>query len=135
MAFDRERYQGLAGLRRAMRAFLAASEAISRAGGVTAQQYQALLVIGCEPAPLTMKDLSEQLLLSHHAAVQMVDRLGKAGLVARAPSLSDRRSVLLKLTPQGEGLLDRLASRHLDEILKQEPQLTASLKRLRQAAG
>ena len=135
MTFDRERYLGLAGLRYAMRRFLAASEAISRNGGVTAQQYQALLAIGCGPEALTMKDLAEQLLLQSHAAVQMVNRLEKAGLVTRSPSLSDGRSVLLKLAPEGEALLDRLADQHLAEMLKQEPQLTESLRRLKQTTG
>jgi hypothetical protein len=77
-----------------MRRFLAASEAISRAAGVTQQQYQALLAIQAwSPEAMTMKDLADQLLLTHHAAVQLVNRLTKAGRAARAPSPSDGRSV------------------------------------------
>lgn len=131
MSFDRERYLGLADFRHALRRFLAASERISRAGGVTAQQYQALLAIGCGPESLAMKDLAEQLLLKSHAAVQMVNRLAAQGLVERRPSPLDGRSVLLQLTAKGGGLLDRLAGEHLAEMLKQEPQLARSLKRLK----
>ncbi len=134
MRFDPERYAGLAGFRLALRHFLAASEAISRAGGVTAQQYQALLAIGCGPDAMTMKDLAEQLLLQQHAATQMVDRLQKAGLVDRAPSPTDGRSVVLTLTDAGGRLLAELAEQHLAEMLKQEPQLSRSLRRLKQSA-
>ena len=134
MQFDPERFAGLAGFRLALRHFLAASEAISRASGVTAQQYQALLAIGCGPDPMTMKDLAEQLLLQQHAATQMVDRLQKAGLVDRDPSPTDGRSVVLTLTGAGKGLLSDLAERHLAEMLKQEPHLTRSLRRLKQTA-
>ena len=134
LAFDVQRYQGLAGFRMALRQFLAVSEVISRAAGVTAQQYQALLAIGCGPEAMTMKDLAEQLLLQPHAAVQMVDRLAKAGLVERSPSPTDGRSVLLTLTAAGERLLELLAEQHLREMLKQEPHLSKSLRRIRQSA-
>ena len=133
LAFDAQRYQGLASFRSALRQFLASSEVISRAGGVTAQQYQALLAIGCGPDPMTMKDLAEYLLLQPHAAVQMVNRLAKAGVVERSPSPTDGRSVLLTLTTAGETLLESLAEQHLREMLKQEPHLSKSLRRIRQA--
>jgi len=117
-----------------LRHFLAASEAISRASGITAQQYQALLAIGCGPDPMTMKDLAEHLLLQQHTATQMVDRLEKAGLVDRAPSPTDGRSVVLTLTEAGAVLLADLAEQHLVEMLKQEPQLSRSLRRLKPGA-
>ena len=135
MALDRDRYQGLAGFRHALRGFLAASEIICRAGGVTAQQYQTLLAIGCGTAEMTMKELAEQLLLQPHTAVQLIDRMEKANLVKRSPSPSDGRSVLLTMTPFGESLLEDLASQHLEELLKQEPLLAKSLRRLKQSGG
>ncbi|HEY3889551.1 MAG TPA: MarR family transcriptional regulator [Caulobacteraceae bacterium] len=132
MTLDSEHYQGLAGFRQALRRFLAASEAISRRAGVTQQQYQAMLAVRTWPsASMTMKDLSEQLLLTHHAAVQQVNRLAKAGLVERTPSSTDRRSVHLKLSPDGAALIDALAAQHLEEIQRQEPQLARSLRQLR----
>lgn len=135
MGLDPEWYDALAGFRSALRRFLAGSEAISREAGVTPQQYQAMLAIRTRPgASMAMKELAEQLLLTHHAAVQMVDRLAKAGLASREASTADRRLVLLKLTPKGEELLDRLAARHLEVILHQEPPLTAALKDLRRMA-
>jgi DNA-binding MarR family transcriptional regulator len=65
--------------------------------------------------------------------VQLVDRLVEAGLARRAPSRTDRRSVLVKLTANGEALLDTLAGQHLQELLRQEPLLSKSLRRLRAA--
>jgi DNA-binding MarR family transcriptional regulator len=80
---------------------------------------------------MSMKDLAEQLLLTHHAAVQLVNRLSRSGLAQRTASAEDRRSVLLTLTPKGEALLDDLAGRHLEQMLRQEPALSASLRRLK----
>jgi DNA-binding MarR family transcriptional regulator len=129
---DQEHYKGLAGFRFALRQFIAASEAINRGAGITQQQYQAMLAIKTWPfEAMSMKDLAEQLLLAHHAAVQMVDRLAKSGLAERIPSLEDRRSVLLRLTSKGTSLLDELAEKHLAEMLRQEPMLSSSLRRLK----
>ena len=132
MASESERYVGLAGFRYALRRFLAASEAISRQAGVTPQQYQALLAIKAWPGEaMAVKDLADQLLLTHQAAVQMLDRLSRAGLAEREPSSEDRRSVIIRLTPKGEALVSDLAAQHLEAMLGQEPLLTESLQRLR----
>jgi DNA-binding MarR family transcriptional regulator len=135
MQLNDEQLNGLAGFRSALRSFIAASEAISRTAGITQQQYQAMLVIKTRPSEaMPIKELAEQLLMTHHAAVQLVDRLTKAGLAQRSPSAEDRRSVILSLTPLGETLLDELAVKHLDEMQRQEPQLTKSLHQLRRIA-
>ncbi len=133
MTVDRELYRGLAGFRFALRQFLAASEVISRRRGITPQQYQAMLSIAAwDGDTMSVKDLSEQLLLTHHAAVQLIDRTAKAGLVQRTHSTVDRRSVNLTLTGKGEALLETLAAEHLEQMLQREPQLSQSLSRLRQ---
>ena len=129
---DSECYQGLAGFRLALRRFLAAAEQISKAAGVTQQHYQALLAIKTWPSQtMTIGDLAEQLLLTHHAAVQLVDRMSQAALVRRAPSPADGRIVHVQLTPRGATLVDALAVQHLHEVLRQEKALTNSLRRLR----
>lgn len=130
-----EQFKGLAGFRLALRQFVAASEVINRDGGITQPQYQALLVIKThEDGPLSVGALAEQLLLTHHAAVQMVDRLAKAGLAVRTRSEQDRRTVHVALTDAGAALLDSLAALHLKEMLRLEPELTRSLKRLKGVA-
>ena len=62
-------------------------------------------------------------------------RLAGAGWVERRQSGSDRRSVFVALTGEGRSLLERLAADHLNEVLRQEPLLAESLKRLRQLGG
>ena len=132
MPLDPERMEGLAGFRFALRRFLSASEQISRDAGVTPQQYQAMLAIRTKAdGPMSMKELAEQLLLTHHAAVQLVDRLSKAGLAVRERSAEDRRSVWLKLSARGDELLDDLAGQHLEAMLHQEPLLSRSLRQLK----
>ncbi|PKA39899.1 MarR family transcriptional regulator [Rhizobium sullae] len=128
-------YEGLAGVRLAMRRFLAFSEATLTAAGMTSQQYQALLVIKVAPnSEITMGGLAKQMLLQPNGAVQLVDRLASIGLVERTPSSKDKRSVLVGLTPKGARLLEDLARHHLREMLSHEPLLAESLQRLRRLA-
>jgi DNA-binding MarR family transcriptional regulator len=130
---DSTLYEGLAGFRSILRRFLAFSEAATREAGVTPGQYQALLVIKVYPTGAIMiRELAGQMLLQHHGAVQLVDRLVRMGLVARRQSTTDRRSVLVILTAKGSKLLERLASAHSKELLRHEPLLAESLRRLRQ---
>jgi DNA-binding MarR family transcriptional regulator len=135
MPLNAEQFSGLAGFRLALRRFLATSEALNREAGITQQQYQAMLAIKTRAVDaMPMKELAGQLLLTHHAAVQLVNRLATAGLAERSASDEDRRSVLLTLTAAGETLLDELAGKHLGEMQRQEPLLTQSLRRLKQIA-
>ena len=135
MAHDSSPFRGLSGFRYALRRFLAASEEISRAAGVTAQQYQVLLAIRAADDQLTIRALADQLLLTHHAAVQMIDRLTRAQLAERTPSPRDRRAVLLRLTDRGEALVGELAARHLAELLRHEPLIRSSLDQLKALAA
>ena len=132
MALDRSQYEGLAAFRYALRQFLAFSEAATQEAGVTARQYQALLVIKTQPrGEVMVRVLAERMLLQHNGAVQLIDRLVSAGLVERKHSPIDARSVLVAMTAKGSKLLEQLASNHINELLKHEPLLAESLKRLR----
>jgi DNA-binding MarR family transcriptional regulator len=133
MRQDDSIYDGLAGFRFALRQFLAFSEVIAAAAGVTSRQYQAMLVIKTHPErAISIKALAEQMLLLPNGAVQLVDRLAAAELVERRPSPTDGRSVLVSLTAKGAQLLEQLAADHARELLDQEPLLAESLRRLRQ---
>ncbi|CAN7705644.1 MULTISPECIES: MarR family winged helix-turn-helix transcriptional regulator [Neorhizobium] len=125
-------YGALAGFRLALRRFLALSEAALAEAEVTSQQYQAMLVIKTAVGGrIMMRELSEQMLMHPHGAVQLVDRLSLAGLANRTPSENDRRSVLIGLTPRGEGLLEALARIHVQGLLANQPLLVESLSKLR----
>ncbi|MGO8036737.1 MarR family winged helix-turn-helix transcriptional regulator [Rhizobium leguminosarum] len=129
-------YEGLAGVRLAMRRFLAFSEATLADAKVTSQQYQAMLVIKTSVArQIAVRDLAEQMLIQHHGAVQLVDRLSAAGLVERIPSAEDKRSVLVALTSAGDHVLEMLATIHLQGMLTHEPLLAESLSQLRRLAS
>lgn len=125
-------YEGLAAFRLALRRFLAFSETATAAAGVTSQQYQALLVIKTHEGAVMVREFAEHMLLQPHGAVQMIDRLAAAGLVERAHSPTDGRSVLVSLTPKGSRVLADLAGQHVEALLAQEPLLAESLARLRQ---
>jgi DNA-binding MarR family transcriptional regulator len=55
--------------------------------------------------------------------VGLVDRLTRARLLRRTPSASDRRRVELRLTAQGEKMIERLSSIHLRELRQLGPEL------------
>jgi DNA-binding MarR family transcriptional regulator len=129
---SREDFEELANFRLALRRFLAFSERASRIAGISAQQYQAMLVIRARAAPaMSIKDLAEQMLLLPNGAVQLVDRLAQAGLAERLPSDADRRSVLVALTAEGELVTARLALDHYAELIRHKPLLAESLSHLR----
>jgi DNA-binding MarR family transcriptional regulator len=127
-----EFYEGLAGFRLAMRRFLTLSGAALAEADVTSQQYQAMLVIKtAKDGRVTMRELSEQMLMQRHGAVQLVDRLSAAGLVERMPSEIDKRSVLIGLTPKGAQVLQALAKIHVEGLLANQSLLVESLSKLR----
>jgi DNA-binding MarR family transcriptional regulator len=116
---SRTDYEGLAAFRHALRRFLAFSEANARAAGLTAQQQQALLSIkGGYPGrdEITIGELADHLLLKNHSAVELVDRLVKAGFVTRSRSPQDHRRICVRITPAGEVVLGRLAGANLAEL-------------------
>lgn len=129
-----EDYATLAAFRRALRRFMAFSEEAARASGLTAQQHQAILAIRGHKGgePLTIGELAEHLLLRHHSAVELVDRLARAELVTRVPSEHDRRAVLVGLTPKAERILEQLSAIHLDELRRGRGLLAQLLERLDQ---
>ena len=60
------------------------------------------------PSPLSMSALAQQLGITLPAATYVVDRLVRAGLVARQEHPSDRRFVDCFLTAQGQALVQRI---------------------------
>jgi DNA-binding MarR family transcriptional regulator len=144
MAQDRRRprtrlatrdYALLAAFRFALRSFLRFSESAAEESGLTAQHYQAMLVVrGCpEDRRVTINDLAQQLLIRHHSAVGLVDRLEKQGLVARESSPQDKRKVHLRLTAKGDRLLERLAGVHQEELRRIAPQLRQLVQQITRA--
>jgi DNA-binding MarR family transcriptional regulator len=130
-----DEYALLASFRYALRSFMRFSESAAEGVGLTAQHYQALLVVrGCrDDQRVTINDLAAQLLIRHNSAVGLVDRLDKQGLIAREPSALDGRKVHLRLTTKGERVLERLASVHREELRRIGPQLRELLQQITHA--
>lgn len=125
-------YVRLAAFRHALRSFLSFSEVAASRIGLTGQQYQALLVVRATPttSERTVSELARQLLVKHHSAVGLVDRLVDQEYLVRKASREDARKVELRLTPKGTRVLGRLADMHRHELAHAGPQLTALLAQI-----
>jgi DNA-binding MarR family transcriptional regulator len=83
----------------------AALDEICGADGITHQQYVALwtLCLADHPeAGLPMGAVADGLLNRASDTTRLVDRLERAGLAERLPNPADRRSVLVRATPEGQ---------------------------------
>jgi DNA-binding MarR family transcriptional regulator len=125
-------YRALSDFRYALRRFLAFSTDAAREVGLTPQQHQALLTIMGHPAeiPMTIGMLAERLLLKHHSAVELVDRLSQLGLVRRETAADDRRKVAVRLTEKARRLLHSLSSAHIEELRRIRSVFATLLDRL-----
>ena len=86
-------------------------------GDLSFTQFQILAMLGERPAtPSTMTDLADRLVHSRSGLTYQVDRLERAGLVARAPSSDDERSVTVTLTQSGSALLERVLPGHVEVV-------------------
>ncbi|HEY0936538.1 MAG TPA: MarR family transcriptional regulator [Trebonia sp.] len=56
----------------------------------------------------SQQDLVAALGLDHSTVTKMLQRLERAGLVTREPSAADRRSTLVRLTPEGRRLCGKV---------------------------
>ncbi|WP_456843506.1 MarR family winged helix-turn-helix transcriptional regulator [Bradyrhizobium sp. USDA 4486] len=123
-------YTALAQFRYQLRTFLAFSEAAAQNAGLTAQQHQALLAIKglAESDGASVGDIARFLLIRHHTAVELVDRMAKLKLIGRQADPEDARRVLVKLTAKGEQKLRSLSRIHLDELSVAAPALGKILR-------
>lgn len=116
--FPTKSYEALADFRYALRCFLAFSEQAAGGAGLTPQQYQALLAIkgAGNRDDLGIGDIADRLLIRHHTAVELVNRLEKNGFVTRTKDKQDARRVTVTLSAKAERTMDGLAAAHLQEL-------------------
>ncbi|HEU4611159.1 MAG TPA: MarR family transcriptional regulator [Kofleriaceae bacterium] len=112
--------------------FIGFSDDQARAVGLEPRQHQLLLAVRGLPDELrpTIGTLAERLVVKHHTVVEMVDRLEAIGLVRREHDTNDKRVVLVRITPRGIAMLDRLSLAHRDELVKTMPALVEALQKL-----
>jgi DNA-binding MarR family transcriptional regulator len=126
---SKSRIEALAQFRYALRRFLHFSEEAATEAGLTPQQHQLLLQIQGTPQSevASIGYLAERLVLRHNSVVELSNRCEKAGLVTRTSDPANRRHVVLRLTAQGEGLLQSLSDAHANELHELGPRLVESL--------
>lgn len=85
------------------------------ASGLNGGEFDVLATLRRSGSPyrLTPKRLTEAAMLSSGAMTNRLDRLEKAGLIARRPDPSDRRGTLVSLTAQGKDLMDEVVAEHV----------------------
>jgi DNA-binding MarR family transcriptional regulator len=129
---NQEDYEALAEFRFTLRRFLAFSESAARAAGLMPQQHQALLAIRGFPGHdrVTVSEFAARLMIRHHSAVELVDRLFRLGLISRGVDVTDRRRVVISLTAKAERTLNALSAVHLEEVRRHGPTLAGLLDRL-----
>jgi len=130
-----EEYEALAAFRHALARFLGFSETAAATAGLTPRQYQALLALKGGGGTLTVGELAQRLLLHHHSAVGLVDRLERLGLAKRSADPRDGRRVHVAPTRKGERQVARLAALHRDELRDSAATLGVLLARLAAPRG
>jgi MarR family transcriptional regulator, 2-MHQ and catechol-resistance regulon repressor len=129
-------------LLRAHRAVIARVERGLVGTGLTLTQFGVLEAL-LHKGSLTQRDLGRLVLTSPGNLTEVIDRLAARGFVRRAPLATDRRSVVVTLTDQGNSLIAGLFPGHAQDIAAAmaglaEPELAALddlLERLGKAAA
>jgi DNA-binding MarR family transcriptional regulator len=86
-------------------------------GGISYTQFQILAVLGEAPGgQQRMTDIADRLVHSRSGLTYQVAQLAQAGLVTRAPSSDDERSIIVTATPEGQALLGRVMPGHVDVV-------------------
>lgn len=86
-----------------------------RQHGVNFGEFDVIATLKRNQTPLTPTELMASSMLSSGAMTNRLDNLEKAGLVQRAHSSEDRRSIRVSLTDKGEALIDGLVPLHIEE--------------------
>jgi MarR family transcriptional regulator, 2-MHQ and catechol-resistance regulon repressor len=124
----------------AYQAFAAYSEAHIRQFDLTPAQFDVIATLG-NTNGMCMGDLGEKTLITKGTLTGVIDRLIHKQLVDRETPAENRRSVLVKLTPAGQAVFDRVFPAHIAHLKDRFDKLDASelellkvlLSRLRQA--
>jgi DNA-binding MarR family transcriptional regulator len=96
-------YREAAALRAGLRRFLRETEAVTRASGLTVEQYELLLLIKVSPGEhATIRDLHRSLERRQSGVTQLARRAEDLGLITRELSSVDARVRHLRLTAAGE---------------------------------
>jgi DNA-binding MarR family transcriptional regulator len=124
MPTDRQ-YRQLLQFRVQLRKFDRWSRDAAAERGLTHAQHQLLLAVrgSATRGGPSIGEVAEALLVRHHTAGELVDRLSARGFVERVPDETDHRRVRLRLTAAGEEVLRDLTAVQLEELRRLGPLL------------
>jgi DNA-binding MarR family transcriptional regulator len=82
---------------------------------VTLPQFRALVVLATR-GPQRPADISAELAVAPSTGTRMCERLVRKGFARRTRSVSDRREVRIRLTPEGQELVELALRKRHDEL-------------------
>ena len=95
----------------------AVEQQLREAGGLSYVQFQLLARLGDSPTGShRMTDLADGVVYSRSGLTYQAGLLEKAGLVTRAPSPDDERSITVTITDAGRALLTKVFPGHIDVV-------------------
>lgn len=120
-------YVRLLDFRTQLRRFDRWSREQAEALGLTHAQHQLLLAVRGHPDSRgpTIGDIADYLLVRHHSAVELVNRVQELELVSRRGDDQDARVVRVVLTATGRARIRALTTLHLAELSRLAPALEA----------
>ncbi len=80
--------------------------AVCRPHGLSHAALNALAVIEGNAAPIAPGELAERMLVTSGTMTSLIDNLERQALVTRRPDPTDRRRLLIDVTPKAQDLLD-----------------------------
>jgi DNA-binding MarR family transcriptional regulator len=109
-----------------------------RSADLTLARFHVLVALAKE-GPMSQQKLADHLLVTKGNVVGLIDKLSARGLVERQPSVTDRRVNVLRVTPPGRRMVERILPRQMQLIAslmqplnpREATALDALLKRLR----
>ena len=91
---------------------------LQRDFGVTLPQFDLMAQLERHPGGLTMRELSDLLMVTGGNVTGVTDRLEAEGLVVRRPHLTDRRRTSVELTEAGLRAFRRMAATHEQWVIE-----------------
>ena len=109
-----------------------------RGANLTLARFHVLVALA-KHGPMSQQKLADQLLVTKGNVVGLIDKLSARGFVERQSSATDRRVNVLRVTPSGRRVVDRILPRQMQLIAslmqplnpREAASLNALLKRLR----
>ncbi|GAB2696474.1 MarR family winged helix-turn-helix transcriptional regulator [Paenibacillus thermoaerophilus] len=130
---ERIRFQELfASFREVHQAYYQAMQYMTQKIGMTPIQFLTLRILSEKPF-IGLSEFAQLIRATNSTASGIIDRMVKNGLVSRETPATDRRSVVLSLTPKGEEVwhqVNEMRMDHLSPILEITPEEHQQLIRI-----